>query len=39
MMKEEIALNPVENVIETIRAHIYDIRGKKVMLDRDLAEL
>ena len=38
-MKEEIALNPVENVIETIRAHIYDIRGKKVMLDRDLAEL
>ena len=39
MMKEEIALNPVKNVIETIRAHIYDIRGKKVMLDRDLAEL
>ena len=39
MMKEETALNPVENVIETIRAHIYDIRGKKVMLDRDLAEL
>ena len=38
-MKEEIALNPVENVIETIRARIYDIRGKKVMLDRDLAEL
>ncbi len=38
-MEEEIALNPVGNVIETIRAHIYDIRGKKVMLDRDLAEL
>ena len=38
-MEEETALNPVGNVIETIRAHIYDIRGKKVMLDRDLAEL
>ena len=38
-MEEEIALNPVGNVIASIRAHIYDIRGKKVMLDRDLAEL
>ena len=38
-MKEETASNPVGSVIETIRAHIYDIRGKKVMLDRDLAEL
>ena len=38
-MEEENALNPVGNVIETIRTHIYDIRGKKVMLDRDLAEL
>ena len=38
-MKEETASNPVGSVIETIRSHIYDIRGKKVMLDRDLAEL
>lgn len=38
-MEEETALNPVGSVIETIRAHIYNIRGKKVMLDRDLAEL
>ena len=27
------------NVFETIRTRIYEIRGKKVMLDRDLAEL
>ena len=38
-MKEETALKPVENVIETIRSRIYEIRGRKVMLDRDLAEL
>ena len=38
-MEEENALNPVGNVIETIRTRIYEIRGRKVMLDRDLAEL
>ena len=38
-MEDESVLKPVENVLETIRTHIYDIRGKKVMLDRDLAEL
>ena len=38
-MEEKNILEPVENVIEAIRARIYEIRGKKVMLDRDLAEL
>ncbi len=38
-MEEETALNHIGNVIETIRTRIYDIRGRKVMLDRDLAEL
>ena len=38
-MEEETALNPMGNVIETIRTRIYEIRGRKVMLDRDLAEL
>lgn len=38
-MEEENALKPVGNVFETIRTRIYEIRGKKVMLDRDLAEL
>ena len=38
-MEEENALKPAGNVFETIRTRIYEIRGKKVMLDRDLAEL
>ena len=38
-METEAALKPIENVIETIRSRIYEIRGRKVMLDRDLAEL
>ena len=38
-MEEETALNHIGNVIETIRTRIYEIRGRKVMLDRDLAEL
>ena len=38
-MEEKNILEPVENVVEAIRARIYEIRGKKVMLDRDLAEL
>jgi len=38
-MEEENALKPAGNVLETIRTRIYEIRGKKVMLDRDLAEL
>lgn len=38
-MEEESALKPAGNVLETIRTRIYEIRGKKVMLDRDLAEL
>ena len=38
-MEEETALNSMGNVIETIRTRIYEIRGRKVMLDRDLAEL
>lgn len=38
-MEEKNIIKPVGNVIETIRARIYEIRGMKVMLDRDLAEL
>ena len=38
-MEEESALKPAGNVLETIRTRIYEIRGKKVMLDCDLAEL
>jgi len=38
-MEEKNIQQSVENVVETIRARIYEIRGKKVMLDRDLAEL
>lgn len=38
-MEEKNIQQPVENVVETIRARIYEIRGMKVMLDRDLAEL
>lgn len=38
-MEEGTALKSVGNVIETIRSRIYEIRGRKVMLDRDLAEL
>ena len=38
-MEEDTALKPVENIIENIRSRIYEIRGKKVMLDRDLADL
>ena len=38
-METENAMKPIENIIETIRSRIYEIRGLKVMLDRDLAEL
>lgn len=38
-METETALKPIENIIETIRSRIYEIRGRKVMLDRDLADL
>ena len=38
-MEEESALKPAGNILDTIRTRIYEIRGKKVMLDRDLAEL
>lgn len=38
-MEEKNIQQSVENVVETIRARIYEIRGKKVMLDRDLDEL
>ncbi len=38
-METETALKPIESTIETIRSRIYEIRGRKVMLDRDLADL
>lgn len=38
-METETVLKPIENIIETIRSRIYEIRGRKVMLDRDLADL
>ena len=37
--KKENALVPVEITVETLKAKIYLIRGQKVMLDADLAEI
>lgn len=38
-MANEIIISSDKTLVETIKKTIYDIRGQKVMLDRDLANM
>ena len=38
-MEDDNSIERADDALERIRSKIYEIRGKKVMLDRDLAEL
>jgi len=38
-MANEIIISSDKTLVETIKKTIYDIRGQKVMLDRDLANI
>lgn len=38
-MEDDNSIEKASDALERIRSKIYEIRGKKVMLDRDLAEL